>query len=148
MKRGLKKEVERKERSKTSKGRSNAPKRRSKRPKEKGKLQRETVCWDPALPHCLKRSITGETISCHGFDDEQKLFLSFPWMCSLKEAGFSGRHRCGVTLLSGNEYFDIGIVVAHIWVRCLYMGQIPQDGDFGQNVALFLKKVEPLCDQT
>ena len=25
----------------------------------------------------------------------------FPWVCSLKEAGFSGRHKCGVTLLSG-----------------------------------------------
>ena len=24
-----------------------------------------------------------------------------PWMCSLKTKGFRGRHRCGVTLLSG-----------------------------------------------
>ena len=29
-----------------------------------------------------------------------------------------------------------------------HMGQIPQDGDFGQNMAFFLKKVEPFCDQT
>ena len=29
----------------------------------------------------------------------------------------------------------------------LYMGQVPQDGNFGQNVALFKKKVEPSCDQ-
>ena len=29
-----------------------------------------------------------------------------------------------------------------------HMGLIPQDGDFCQNVAFFLKKVEPLCDQT
>ena len=28
----------------------------------------------------------------------------------------------------------------------LYMGHIPQDGDFGQNVAFFWKKVEPSCD--
>jgi len=26
---------------------------------------------------------------------------SYPWVCSLKEQGFRGRHRCGVTLLSG-----------------------------------------------
>ena len=25
----------------------------------------------------------------------------YPWMCSLKEAGYRGSHRCGVTLLSG-----------------------------------------------
>ena len=25
----------------------------------------------------------------------------FPWMCSLQDAGLSGGHRCGVTLLSG-----------------------------------------------
>ena len=52
VKRGFKKEVERKERSKRPKARSNTPKGRSKRPKEKGgqgKLQQETVCWDPAL---------------------------------------------------------------------------------------------------
>ena len=120
-KKGLKKEVERKERSKRPKG-------RFQRPKEKGgqqeKSQQETVCWDPALPHCLKRSITGDNISCHGFDDEQKLFLSFPWMCSLKEAGFSGRHRCGVTLLSGNEYFDI-CWLAHIRARCLCLCALP-----------------------
>ena len=28
------------------------------------------------------------------------------------------------------------------------MGQIPQDRDFGQNVAFFFLKVEPSCDQT
>jgi hypothetical protein len=28
-------------------------------------------------------------------------FARFPWLCSLKETGFTGRHRCGVTLLSG-----------------------------------------------
>ena len=27
----------------------------------------------------------------------------FPWLCSLKEAGFQGNHRCGVTLLSGKH---------------------------------------------
>ena len=27
----------------------------------------------------------------------------FPWLCSLKEAGFKGNHRCGVTLLSGKH---------------------------------------------
>ena len=32
---------------------------------------------------------------------EERQPLSFPWMCSLKEAGFTGRHRCGATLLSG-----------------------------------------------
>ena len=26
----------------------------------------------------------------------------FPWLCSLKGPGFTGRHRCGVTLLSGS----------------------------------------------
>ena len=28
----------------------------------------------------------------------------YPWLCSLKESGFRGRHRCGVTLLAGNCY--------------------------------------------
>lgn len=62
--------------------RSKRPKGRSKGPKEKGgqkeKLQRETVCWDPALPRWLKRSITGENISFNGFDDEQKLLMTHP----------------------------------------------------------------------
>ena len=133
-KRELKKKMGRKARSKppegrskTPKGRSKPPNARSKTPKEKGgqrKLQMTTVFWDPALPRCLKRSITGENISCHGCDDEQKLLLSFPWMCSLKEAGFSGRHRCGVTLLSGNEYFDI-CWLAHIRARCLCLCALP-----------------------
>ena len=26
-----------------------------------------------------------------------------PWLCSLRTRGFRGRHRCGVTLLSGNN---------------------------------------------
>ena len=26
-----------------------------------------------------------------------------PWACSLKTKGFRGRHKCGVTLLSGNK---------------------------------------------
>ena len=41
----------------------------------------------------LKTGFTSNSWICSLF--------SFPWMCSLKEAGFSGRHRCGVTLLSG-----------------------------------------------
>ena len=35
--------------------------------------------------------------------------IPFPWMCSLKEAGFRGKHKCGVTLLAGGlqiEYRD------------------------------------------
>ena len=27
--------------------------------------------------------------------------LHHPWACSLRRRGFRGRHRCGVTLLSG-----------------------------------------------
>ena len=27
--------------------------------------------------------------------------LHHPWACSLRRSGFRGRHRCGVTLLSG-----------------------------------------------
>ena len=30
----------------------------------------------------------------------------YPWMCSLKETGFRGKHKCGVTLLSGG-FFDL-----------------------------------------
>ena len=26
-----------------------------------------------------------------------------PWACSLRTRGYRGRHRCGVTLLSGNK---------------------------------------------
>ena len=103
------------------KKRRQRPMERSKQPKEKegqGELELKTVCWDPALPRCLKRSMTGANISFHGFHVEQKLIPSFPWMCSLKEAGFSGRHRCGVTLLSGNEYFDLCWFVL-VWARCL-----------------------------
>ena len=113
-KRGFEKEVERKERSKR-------PKRRSKPPEGKGgqrKLLMTTVFWDPALPRCLKRSITSENISLLFLmmnKSSSWLIPSFPWMCSLKEAGFSGRHRCGVTLLSGTEYFDI---------CCTYLGHV------------------------
>ena len=70
-----------KERSRRPKARSNTLKGRSKTPKEKGgqgKLQLTTVFWDPALPRCLKKSITGENISFHGFDDEQKLLVTYP----------------------------------------------------------------------
>ena len=28
--------------------------------------------------------------------------VTYPWMCSLKTSGYRGRHRCGVTLLSGH----------------------------------------------
>ena len=55
------------------KERRQRPKERSKRPKEKegeGELELKTVCWDPALPRCLKRNITGAIIYVHGFDDE------------------------------------------------------------------------------
>ena len=29
-----------------------------------------------------------------------------PWACSLRTRGFRGRHRCGVTLLSGDKLND------------------------------------------
>ena len=32
-----------------------------------------------------------------------KFLPRFPWLCSLKGPGFTGRHRCGVTLLSGGN---------------------------------------------
>jgi len=34
-------------------------------------------------------------------DDTQVTSQHHPWACSLKTRGFRGRHRCGVTLLSG-----------------------------------------------
>ena len=33
--------------------------------------------------------------------------------------------------------FQIGIVIVIAWAKGAYMGQIPQDRDFGQNVAFF-----------
>lgn len=35
------------------------------------------------------------------FDFDCLPCFRFPWLCSLREAGFRGRHRCGVALLSG-----------------------------------------------
>ena len=35
-------------------------------------------------------------------------YVEYPWMCSLKERGYRGRHKCGVTLLSG---LSRGIVI-------------------------------------
>ena len=32
-------------------------------------------------------------------------------MCSLKEAGFAGRHRCGVTLLSGEMKYKVSFYI-------------------------------------
>ena len=54
---------------------------RGKQPKGKegqGEPELTTVCWDPALPRCLKRSITGENISFRGFYDEQKPLMIHP----------------------------------------------------------------------
>ena len=46
--------------------------------------------------------------------DVKNYFCRFPWMCSLKEAGFSGRHKCGVTLLSGHfSIFISSILIRH-----------------------------------
>ena len=33
--------------------------------------------------------------------DDRPLTSLHPWACSLRTRGFRGRHRCGVTLLSG-----------------------------------------------
>ena len=33
--------------------------------------------------------------------------LHHPWACSLRSKGFRGRHRCGVTLLSGRLWMQI-----------------------------------------
>jgi len=41
-----------------------------------------------------------------------------PWLCSLKERGFRGRHRCGVTLLSGPPLQTILASAAHCNYVC------------------------------
>ena len=55
----------------------------------------------------------------------------------------------------GSESFMLQKRFLHFWriyvTKTIYallahMGQIPHDGDFGQNVVFFLKKVELLCD--
>ena len=35
--------------------------------------------------------------------DDRPLTSLHPWACSLRTKGFRGRHRCGVTLLSGKK---------------------------------------------
>ena len=68
-------------RGREPKERRQRAKEKSKQPKGKegqGERELKTVCWDPALPRCLKRSITGENISFRGFYDEQKPLMIHP----------------------------------------------------------------------
>jgi len=45
-----------------------------------------------------------------------------PWLCSLKEKGFRGRHRCGVTMLSGPPHQTILASAAHCNYVCKEKG--------------------------
>ena len=51
-----------------------------------------------------------ETENLNRYETVQKIvkflfLLRFPWLCSLKGPGFTGQHRCGVTLLSGQNFY-------------------------------------------
>ena len=51
-----------------------------------------------------------ETENLNRYESVQKIIkflflLRFPWLCSLKGPGFTGQHRCGVTLLSGQNFY-------------------------------------------
>ena len=39
-----------------------------------------------------------------------------PWACSLKTRGFRGRHRCGVTLLSGEISITISLISSIVYI--------------------------------
>ena len=49
----------------------------------------------------------------------------FPWLCSLKEAGYLGRHRCGVTLISGET--NVWPVQKRIWYIVLQNLNVSED---------------------
>ena len=57
--------------------------------------------------------------------EDRNISSQHPWACSLRTRGFRGRHRCGVTLLSG-QY----TVVYHSTINCrtftLRSSQAPQ----------------------
>ena len=42
----------------------------------------------------------------------------YPWLCSLRTRGYRGRHRCGVTLLSGPPERTILVSAAHCNYIC------------------------------
>ena len=42
----------------------------------------------------------------------------YPWLCSLRTRGYRGRHRCGVTLLSGPPDRTILVTAAHCNYIC------------------------------
>jgi hypothetical protein len=46
----------------------------------------------------------------------------YPWVCSLRTAGFNGLHRCGVTLLSGPPQKTIFVSAAHCNYVCKNAG--------------------------
>ena len=45
--------------------------------------------------------LTGATVFPVDLYDSYINSRHHPWACSLRRAGFRGRHRCGVTMLSG-----------------------------------------------
>ena len=52
----------------------------------------------------VKRGRSNEVTKAFGSSTFQSNTTLNPWLCSLKERGFRGRHRCGVTMLSGNYF--------------------------------------------
>jgi len=61
-------------------------------------LQNVTV---PTVQSRKKKKSFKTTTKAFGPTTADATVNRYPWLCSLKEAGFRGRHRCGVTLLSG-----------------------------------------------
>ena len=46
--------------------------------------------------------------------EDRDIIPQHPWACSLRTRGFRGRHRCGVTLLSGRFVLNIFLFV-YLW---------------------------------
>ena len=56
--------------------------------------------------------------------EDRNISSQHPWACSLRTRGFRGRHRCGVTLLSGQ--YMIYHSTINCWAFTLRSSQAPQ----------------------
>ena len=71
-------------------------------------LQSRPLSYKSAYDFSARRSIKGDTrIFGASTYPTIRNEHSTPWMCSLRTRGYRGRHRCGVTLLSGISFIFI-----------------------------------------
>ena len=69
----------------------------------------DEVSWDIKARRKRKKPENNKLVGASVFPvelfkpDDRPLTSLHPWACSLRTKGFRGRHRCGVTLLSGEK---------------------------------------------